>query len=121
MSENPAERLRRQMAQYRQRMRRNLQVLGLIKIAPEELVDLESSMGESLPTVQPSAGFRDHLRQGLSLAAQQHSIGLTVEQRRTLHPGLALGLSAGLLATTLGLLLLLLRSRWAGAQHWTRT
>lgn len=117
MSENSAERLGRQMAKYRRRMVRNLQLLGLVEVAPAELADLEISMGDSLPTVQPSAGFRDHLKQGLSLAAQQHTLGLAIEQRRTLHPGWALGLSAGLLATTLGVLLLLLRSRWAGVER----
>jgi hypothetical protein len=117
MSENPAWRLRQKIAHYRRRMLLNLQLLGLVDIAPEELAGLESSMGGTLPAVQPSDDFRYHLKESLSLAARQRTLGMAVEQRHTLHPGLVLGLSAGLLATTLGVLLVLLRSRWLSAER----
>ncbi|MBN1402172.1 MAG: hypothetical protein JXA74_15130 [Anaerolineae bacterium] len=102
---------------YRRRLFHNLRALGIVRIEADELDQLESAVGGALHQVHPSTSFRSHLRDNLTLAAQQRVSGLAIEHPRLARQGIILGLSAGLLAATITALVFILRGYWAHAER----
>ncbi|MFH1086559.1 MAG: hypothetical protein V1772_12465 [Chloroflexota bacterium] len=100
---------------YRKRFLRNLRALGVIRTRPEEFEGLEDAMLGTMSPVAPSSGFRSRLRDNLALAARQRSVGLAVEYPAPVRQGIILGLSAGVAAAMVALLLILWQSRRSGA------
>lgn len=79
------------------------------------LEPLEGAVQAVLRPVEPSDRFRENLRDNLSFAARRKMAGLVVEHPRPFREGIVLGISAGLLVVTIATLVLVLRSRLAGA------
>ena len=74
-------------------------------------------MQGALRPVEPSASFREGLRGNLALAAQHKMAGLVVEYPKPFREGIVLGLSTGLLAAAIAVIVLLFRSRLFGARR----
>jgi hypothetical protein len=74
-------------------------------------------MEGALHQVHPSTDFRTHLRQNLALAARQQVSDLAIEDSRRLRQGILVGISAGLVATTVTAAVLILRGRLAKAKR----
>jgi hypothetical protein len=72
---------------------------------------VEDAVQVALHPVEPSADFRQSLHSNLAMAAQHRMAGLVIEYPHPFRESLILGISAGLLAATLAVLLLVLRSR----------
>jgi hypothetical protein len=77
----------------------------------------EGAVQGALRPVEPSPTFREGLRGNLSLAAQHKVSGLVVEYPKPFREGIILGLFTGLLAAAVAALLLVIRSRPAGARR----
>lgn len=109
--------LRQKAHRYRRRLFQNLRALGVVRVRPEELEDLELAMEGALHQVHPTADFRTHLRQNLALAARQRVSDLAVEYPRPLRQGIILGVSAGLLAATVAAIVFIVRGRAVSAER----
>jgi hypothetical protein len=88
-----------------------LQALGWLPMPPQVPEPLEDAVLVALSPVEPSAGFRDQLRHNLSVAARRQREGLLIEYPRPFRARILLGLSAGVVALVVTLLVLVFRSR----------
>jgi hypothetical protein len=89
----------------------DLQILGLWPASPKEMKGLEETIQDSISLVKPKAGFREKLRENLSLAAERKISGIVVEYPKPFRGEIIIGISAGLLAATVATLLLVHRAR----------
>ncbi|MGI5915577.1 MAG: hypothetical protein ACOX9A_03910 [Anaerolineae bacterium] len=95
-----------------------LRSVGLIPERPEALGQIEGAVQGAFSPIHPPAQFRESLRQNLMLAAQQRSSGLSIEYPTPVRESIILGVSAGVLAALVAVLVLVLRSRaTASAGH----
>ena len=78
---------------------------------------LEDQVQLALGPVRPPDGFRRGLADGLQMAAQRKTMGLVVEYPQPRRERIIIGLSAGLLAATLGAVAFVLYYHAAGARR----
>ena len=78
---------------------------------------LERQVQVALSPVSAPTGFRRSLADDLAMAAQGQRAGLAVEYPRRLRERVILGVSAGLVAATLGAISLVLYTHLRGAER----
>ena len=78
---------------------------------------LERQVQVALTPVSAPTGFRRSLADDLALAAQGKRVGVAVEYPRRLRERVILGVSAGLVAATLGAISLVLYTHLRGAER----
>lgn len=84
---------------------------GWLPLPPQMPEPLEDAVLIALRPVEPSADFRAQLRRNLSVAALRQREGLLIEYPRPFRARMVLGLSAGVAALLVTLLVLVFRSR----------
>jgi len=88
-----------------------LQVLLGVAEDPYEIDVIEDQVQGALPSVEPSADFRDSLRHNLELAAMHRTSGIALEYPRPYRGGIALGISAGVVAAVIAAVALIVHAR----------
>jgi len=86
-----------------------LEMFGLWPTRPQLVEPLENAVQAALRPIEAPRAFRESLRHNLTIAAQRQAGGLVIEYPRPLREGIVLGLSAGLLAAAITVLVLLFR------------
>lgn len=107
------ERLRSQLLWVRAYGAECLRMLGLLPQPERVYREVEDQVVGALPPVPAPASFRQELASKLALIAQHKSSGLIIARPKPYRPGILVGLGAGVLATTVAILVLVFRTRVA--------
>ena len=103
----------RQWREFAERLR----IAGLLPASSEDLEPVAGVVQEhAFDRVEPSRAFREDLRKNLTIAAQLRNSGLVVEYPKPIREIILLGTGVAFLIACITTLILVFRSRGAGAR-----